>query len=106
MNKAPSLSLPLCLNVSYSLPLLPLPGFAAKQEAAKEEMPFAESVPGKERATESWTKGALFFYVTGFMEYISSLKNRITRTETAEMTLSHTSNIMSQTTIVNTCISY
>ena len=40
------------------------------------------------------------------MEYISSLKNGITRTETAEMTLSHTSNIMSQTTIVNTCISY
>ena len=106
MNKAPSLSLPLCLNVSYSLPLLPLPGFAAKQEAAKEEMLFAESVPGKERATERWTKGALFSYVTGFMEYISSLKNRITRTETAEMTLGHTSNIMSQTTIVNTCISY
>ena len=106
VNKAPSLPCPLCLNISYSLSLLPLPGFAAKQEAEKEEVLFTWSVPGKEMATERWTKGALFSYVTGFMEYISSLKNGIARTEAAEMALSHTSNIMSQTTIVNTCISY
>lgn len=106
VNKAPSLPCPLCLNIFYSLSLLPLPGFAAKQEAEKEEVLFAWSVSGKEMATVRWTEGALFSYVTSFMEYISSLKNGIARTEAAEMTLSHTSNIMSQTTIVNTCISY
>lgn len=78
----------------------------SKAGGRKKEVLFAWSVPGKEMATERWTKGALFSYVTGFMEYISSLKNGMARTDTAEMTVSHTSNVMSQTTIVNTCISY
>lgn len=48
VNKAPSQPRPLFVTISHWLPLPPLPGFVTQQEAAKEEMLYAWSVPGKE----------------------------------------------------------